>query len=55
MYAYKYRCPWRPEEMLELLELELKAVINSAQYGCWKLNSGSLQEQYMLLTTEQSF
>lgn len=40
-----HRCPWRPKEMLELLELELKAVINSAQYGCSKLNSGPLQEQ----------
>ena len=41
--------------MSDPLELELQTVVSqSIPSGCWELNSGPLEEQPMLLTTEPS-
>lgn len=36
------------------LELELQVAMSWVWYGCWELNSGPLEEQYMFLTTKPS-
>jgi hypothetical protein len=48
MYA---GCPQRPGEGVDPLELELQMVVKSA-CGCWESNSGPLEKQSVLLTTE---
>lgn len=46
MYVYIW-----DQRMLDPLKLELQVAVAS-WYGCWELKLGSLQEQYVFLTTE---
>lgn len=41
--------PWRPEEGVRSLELDLQIVVSwAAQYGCWGHDSGLQQDQQVL-------
>jgi len=44
------QCPLRPEEDPGLLELVLQVFVSCP--GFWELNSGPLEEQEVLLTSE---
>lgn len=46
--ACEYGCPWRPEKALDLLELELKAIVS---YLVWMLGPelSPPQEQQVLI------
>jgi hypothetical protein len=49
------QCLMKPEDVSDALELELQMAVSHEQScGCWKLNSGLLQEWYVLLTAETS-
>lgn len=51
-YTTCMQCPWRPQEGMDPLGLELQQAV-SLPYRCQKLRS-NLEEQPMLLTAETS-
>ena len=45
VYGYMFVKPWKPEEGTESPRAEFTFVCELADFGCWEINPGLLQEK----------